>query len=436
MAGLACAHRLAEASVNFTLLEASDHVGGRALTDYSLAGGSPTEVGALMIHGRHSITHRWVRESGLSSRRLPVIQSGRFVLNNRVSSFPFIALPFHPAFGLRSFYQGTISIPRLLRRYSGPDMSLDDFLKQMRITPGARQLVTLLYAHAAAADPDEIGVIGPASEARIAAEEFGYSNFQLLDGYSRLAEMRASHFRDRIRLGVRVKTVRYSHEAMRIEAIQKGDGKQMEFLAKRAVITLPLGVLQCNDVEFDPALPKRKRKAIESIAFGNAMVVQMKLRDDNLRDRLGDFGILWGEGPSTFHRPYVGLHRSPNVLTAFTVGKEALRRSQMEDQELIEVTMQELEEMLPKSLRVGNVESWTSHRWPVDPFAHGGYSFLPPGADISHRRALAEPVDNVLFFAGEATHTKGESGTVHGAIETGYRAADEALRSLTQSKIL
>ena len=67
------------------------------------------------------------------------------------------------------------------------------------------------------------------------------------------------------------------------------------------------------------------------------------------------------------------------------------------------------------------------HRWPDDPWVRGSYSFFPPGVGLDERRALAAPAHGRLFFAGEATHTEGASGTIHGAIESGERAAGELL---------
>jgi len=40
---------------------------------------------------------------------------------------------------------------------------------------------------------------------------------------------------------------------------------------------------------------------------------------------------------------------------------------------------------------------------------------------------LAAPLAGTLFFAGEATDSRGEQGTVHGAIASGKRAAAEVL---------
>jgi Flavin containing amine oxidoreductase len=49
-------------------------------------------------------------------------------------------------------------------------------------------------------------------------------------------------------------------------------------------------------------------------------------------------------------------------------------------------------------------------------------SYVPVNA-LADRKTLAEAVESTLFFAGEATNLNGHSGTVHGAIESGVRAA-------------
>ena len=67
--------------------------------------------------------------------------------------------------------------------------------------------------------------------------------------------------------------------------------------------------------------------------------------------------------------------------------------------------------------------------WGDEPFSRGAYSWIPVGATAAPA-TLAAPVGRALFFAGEATDTSGDTGTVHGALATGRRAAEAILALL------
>jgi monoamine oxidase len=69
------------------------------------------------------------------------------------------------------------------------------------------------------------------------------------------------------------------------------------------------------------------------------------------------------------------------------------------------------------------------HDWQQDPFSRGAYSYASVGG-INAARALAAPVAETLYFAGEAANFEGYNGTVHGAMATGDRAARELLKSV------
>jgi monoamine oxidase len=84
-----------------------------------------------------------------------------------------------------------------------------------------------------------------------------------------------------------------------------------------------------------------------------------------------------------------------------------------------------------RSLESGLVGWWT-HDWRRDPFARGAYSYaLVGGADAA--AALARPVQRTLYFAGEAADPEGRTGTVHGAIASGRRAAALVERALNDT---
>jgi monoamine oxidase len=74
----------------------------------------------------------------------------------------------------------------------------------------------------------------------------------------------------------------------------------------------------------------------------------------------------------------------------------------------------------------GEIEAVYRHDWMSDPYTRGAYSY-PAVGGLHAASVLAEPVANTLFFAGEATHSGGHMGTVHGAIATGERAARQIL---------
>lgn len=70
----------------------------------------------------------------------------------------------------------------------------------------------------------------------------------------------------------------------------------------------------------------------------------------------------------------------------------------------------------------GELAACQSHNWSADPFSRGAYSYVAVGG-MDAQKHFGDPVEDTLFFAGEAANCDGHSGTVHGAIATGERAA-------------
>jgi monoamine oxidase len=68
------------------------------------------------------------------------------------------------------------------------------------------------------------------------------------------------------------------------------------------------------------------------------------------------------------------------------------------------------------------------HNWSTDPFARGAYSYVGVNG-LEAQKTLARPVQETLYFAGEATDYGGKNATVEGAIASGKRAAQELLQS-------
>lgn len=427
MAGMAAALRLLGAGLRVVVLEARDRPGGRLLTDHRLGEGLPLELGAQMVHGRTVRTHAWLARAGLSTRPYPTVRRSRLFVQGRVARYPWLFFPFHPVVGTRAAWASVYGVPRALQDYRGPDLSLSAFLDRESVPAAARTLVTLLHAHVYATDPDSIGVRGQAEEDVLLTEAYGFNNFLVREGYDRLVADTSARVGPALRLHSPVRKIERSGSGLVVHVSPDAGGPDRRYLAPAVVVTVPLSILRAEAIEFVPPLPAAKRAAIRRIAFGHAFVVHLRLAESRIRRSLGDFAMAYGLGPSSFYRPRVGLGEGTEYLAAFTVGREAERRQQLTDQEVLDATVQEWEGLTRGKNPLGPVHGATLHRWSGDPYARGAYSYLPPGATLDDRARLATPVNLGLFFAGEATATDGHAATVQGAIATGERAANEVI---------
>lgn len=114
------------------------------------------------------------------------------------------------------------------------------------------------------------------------------------------------------------------------------------------------------------------------------------------------------------------------VITGWCAGSAADRLAGQTREQIVEHAMRTLERIT--KLAAPQPECVYFHDWQDDPFARGAYSYVPAGM-LAARRRLAEPVSDILYFAGEATDQNGHSATVHGAMASGRRAAEQILAS-------
>ena len=81
---------------------------------------------------------------------------------------------------------------------------------------------------------------------------------------------------------------------------------------------------------------------------------------------------------------------------------------------------------LPVAAVTSRLVRWYWHDWQRDPYAQGAYSWVRTGGIAAHE-LLAEPLRRTLYFAGEATRGGGFNATMDGAIQSGWRAAEQLL---------
>lgn len=425
-AGLACASALRRARVDVRVLEARDRVGGRVWTLRDFADGAPIEAGAMMIHGRHAAVHRWASEFRLSTRLVPMLRGGRIFDGGRLRSTLGFALG-----GLdriRTVLEMQRSLPRAIERYDGPDVTLAEFLVRRRASPRAARFVATMYGSINGADPGELSVRGLAEEALVSSFGLPWRNYQVLEGIQTIADRRARELGDDILLGRRVERVEWSPDGVRVHA-SGPEGPEVH-AARAAVVALPLGVLKAGDVAFDPGLPEEKRQTIDVLGYGDVNKVLLVFDEAARATVLGKAVFLAKEEGDWYFLPYAGRRTGPVVIEGFLGGSRARAVAGRPESEVVREVLDVLSAMVPgfdfrRHLRAARFIDWTS-----DPFSRGGYSFPSLGGGLEARRRLAAPLAGVLFFAGEATHAGGEHATIHGAIDSGERAAGEVLAAL------
>ncbi len=410
VAGLAAAQRLRAAGVAATLLEARGRACGRVWTDTSL--GVPIDMGAAWIHGTtdNPLTEL-VRRYGLRTVPTDDEAIALFAVNGEeLSEARYTRLDELAS----QFDADLLRLQEEADDRAAVSSAVVRLLRQYRLSPQYTRLlnwhirssIELFYA----ADQDELSLAWYEAD-----EWFTGSEVTFPDGYVGIVNGLLEGLD--VRYGEQVVSIAYSDAGVTV-----GTAAGNSYSAERAIITLPLGVLQAGTVSFDPPLPAARMQAQQRLGMGTLNKLALVFPRRFWEADWHMFSHLT-EQPQQIVEWWVPQQASRPVLTGLVSGSYA--RS-LEAQPLDDVVATLLEPVRLSFPRMPEPEAASYTRWSSDPFARGSYSHMPPGATPADYTALAQPVAGRLFFAGEAT-TADYQGTVHGAYLSGERAADEVL---------
>jgi monoamine oxidase len=219
-------------------------------------------------------------------------------------------------------------------------------------------------------------------------------------------------------LNTEVKLIDQSGTRVRIET------SRGTLTAGKVIITVPTNLIAEEAIRFHPALPE-KLDAARGLPLGLADKVMLALSEPDALPKDGNLrGATMRTAMGTYHlRPF-----GQPCIEGFFGGRFARKLEDAGDGALAAQSIDEIAGFLGNDFR-RKLTPLTESRWAHDPFARGSYSHALPG-HAGARAVLAAPVDGRLFFAGEATSPEFFS-TAHGARDSGQRAAEEAVASLT-----
>jgi monoamine oxidase len=322
----------------------------------------------------------------------------------------------------------------------GPEQTFADFLKTCcpEVDQATRDMAVAFIEGFNAARADRISTTALAFEQKAADEIDETSQYRIIGGYAPMIawlENALSGAVD-VRLSTRVREVQWKKGEV-VATCETSTGAALPSIrASRAIITLPLPALQKDQVKFSPALPA-KRDAARKLEMGPIVKLLINFREAFWeREKIPN---AKGEKlpPLTFMHStsaavptwWTQLPVKTTVLTGWAGGPKADQLSHRKPEEVLSKGLDSLAEMtgFPRSEIESLVQGYHIADWQADAFSGGAYSYVPVKAGDA-RKELAAPVEDTLFFAGEATHFEGQSGTVAGALATGTRAAEELLK--------
>jgi monoamine oxidase len=193
--------------------------------------------------------------------------------------------------------------------------------------------------------------------------------------------------------------------------------------AAKVIVTVPTNLIADEAIRFSPALTA-KVDAARGLPLGVDDKVTLALDDADAFPKEGNLrGATMRTAMGTYHiRPF-----GQPCIEGFFGGSFARELEDAGDGAFAAQSIDEIAGFLGNDIR-RKLKPLAESRWAHDPFARGAYSHALPG-HAGDRAVLAAPVDGRLFFAGEATSPNFFT-TVHGARDSGERAAKEVLAAL------
>ena len=411
LAGLAASRELIRAGHQVVVLEARDRMGGRIWTS-SKWPDLPLDLGASWIHGvtGNPITgladQLGARRLVTSYERTAIYNTDGEVLSDAEES---------QLDGIRK------QIFDSLRKAqdSGADISVRQALASLekKLADDPAALSFLNFCLSGNIEQEYAGSASRLSSHWYdSAKEFEGDDVLFAQGFKVITDYLAKGID--IKLSQVVKEIRWQESEVRVRTADR------EFVADHVVITLPLGVLQHNDVRFIPELPKEKRNAISKLGMGVLNKCYLRFSHAFWPDDMD-----WLEYISAKHgewTEWVSFQRAVKlpILLGFNAADRGRDIEGWSDGQIVASAMETLQTIF--GAEIPQPIDYQITRWASDPFTRGSYSYNAIGSSPEMRGALANPVNGQFFFAGEATH-RDYFGTAHGAYLSGLRAARDVL---------
>lgn len=224
----------------------------------------------------------------------------------------------------------------------------------------------------------------------------------------------------RVKYMHRVVEVSTSVEEEVMVGVVKGQSEHQQYPFDAVIVTVPLGVLKKDVIEFVPPLPEKKLRAISRLGMGGLMKVALEFEYQFWRDvdvfgalrereeRRGEFYMFWNLTRCIGKPVLMGVVCEPSIRAMESCSDRSVVLGAMK-------VLRRAYKDAPHPI------AFAVSRWSKDEYAEGAYPFIPVGSSGDDYDVLAEPVQSI-FFAGEHT-CRYNTGTTGSGVISGLKAA-------------
>lgn len=411
VSGLMAAREASKKGRKVIVLEARNRIGGRIFTSSIMGFSRPVEEGAEFIHGELPITEALLKEAGLASfsmeGRTYQMEKGKLGESDE-------------------FIEG---FPELISELENlkEDMTFSDFLDKYFSDEKYKSLRDSVTRYAQGYDASDIKRVSSIALREEWKNESESAPTRIKGGYRKLIDFLAEESKKHgctIHLSSIVKVISWSEGSVEVLC---EDGRT--FSASRALITVPLGVLQSEKgskghIEFQPEIPEAAR-AFNLMGFGSVIKLFLEFKDSFWeKDKAPKLGFLLSDAEVPTW--WTQMPDNLPVITGWIAGPDSLKLSKMSESEIIDKALSSLSYIFGISIQSLNEQLNASKvaNWNADPFTLGAYAYTT----VKTKEAIKDisrAAKGTLYFAGEAFYLGSAMGTVEGALTSGRDAAKE-----------
>ncbi len=405
IAGLFACKKMHEKGHDVKILEAKNRIGGRILSKNFLKNTDdflPLEMGAEEIHGQKSFLYKLLKKENIKLKKSRQKQDlylwkteektqlyTEFDLEEGNKDFQ----------NLVHFYQKTLHEEKI-----NIDTTVGEVAYQTELSHNAYiHLDTWLSnAYGMSIDKMKLASLRKADELWNA----GIENFVLED--TSLSHFLVRYFMDILHL------IHFEKNIIQIDyttpnKITLTSPQNEVWEADKVIVSVPLSILKNKRINFTPPLPLDKQKALENLDIKRGVKVALRFEKAFWAKKNGSIYTHLGE--------YYAVFRTENTLMLLVLDKKADALMSKPKDERISFILSDLCEAFGNFLPNFSFQEAIFQDWGVEPYIEGAYSFAQK-APKRTRQTLAKPIENRLFFIGEATDVHCPA-TMHGAMNSG-----------------